>query len=191
MRFLAEFNLRLSKKSIVAIVAVAVIILASVFVFYNLNGHSFDTGDREVRIVVTGSMDGEPQPYEISTIPVNSMVMIEHLGQDRLGSVKVGDVLAFQHTGRLTIHRVAEIYTDSDGKVTGFKTIGDIYIGTGHYETPSADEVIGVVVGVSPTLGKIVHFAQTSTVYLIMILVILAVMISVVRDILRRRSVYE
>lgn len=179
------FDAGLSKKSIFAIVAVIVVIFVALSVFYSLNGHSLDTDDREFRIVVTGSMDGDPQPYEISTIPVNSMVAIKHLSGDELGSVEIGDVLAFQHTGRLTVHRVAEIYTGPDGKVVGFKTIGDVYIGTGHYETPSSDDVVGVVVGVSPIIGKVVHFAQTSTVYLIVILVLIAVMISVVRDMLR------
>ncbi len=183
----------MSKKRIITIVAILVIIIAALCVFYNVNGHSLSVSDREARVVVTGSMDGEPQPYEISTIPVNSLVVVEHLSGDELKNVKVGDVLAFTYENRFTTHRVAEIYEDG-GKVTGFKTIGDIYLDTpttGHYETPSADDVIGVVVGVSPTLGKIVHFAQTSTVYLIMIIVIIAVMISVVRDIIRVRMSHD
>lgn len=189
MKSLKELGAGKSKKRIITIVAVIVILAAALYVFYNVNGHSLSVSDRETRVVVTGSMDGDPQPYEISTIPVNSLVVVKHLSGDELDSVEVGDVLAFTNSGRFTVHRVIEIKTDSAGDVTGFLTRGDIYpADSGHTESPTVDDVIGVVVGVSPTLGKIVHFVQsTSTVYLIMILVVIAVMISVAYDIIRAR----
>lgn len=189
-----EFNVRLSKKHIMTIVAVVVIIVATLFVFYNVNGHSLDPSDRDFRVVVTGSMDGDPQPYEIPTIPVNSLITIKHLSSDGIKTVKVGDVLAFnwKESGateaRLTVHRVTEIHTDTEGNVTGFTTVGDIYVDRpGHFETPDVSDVVGIVIEVSPNIGKVVHFIQTSPIYVVMIIAVIAVVVSVVRDVLRAR----
>ncbi len=175
-----EFNVRLSKKHLVTIVAVVVIIVATLFVFYNVNGHSLDPSDR--------------QPYEIPTIPVNSLITIKHLSSDGIKTVKVGDVLAFnwKESGateaRLTVHRVTEIHTDTEGNVTGFTTVGDIYVDRpGHFETPDVSDVVGIVIEVSPNIGKVVHFIQTSPIYVVMIIAVIAVIVSVVRDVLRAR----
>ncbi len=192
-----EFSVRISKKRIVTIVAAIVVIVAALFVFYDLNGHSLDPTDRDYRVVVTGSMDGDPQPYEIPTIPVNSLIAIKHLSGGEFKTVKVGDVLAFNWAesgmseSRLTVHRVTEIHTDSEGNVTGFTTVGDIYNDEypdwRHYETPDVENVVGVVIGVSPAIGKAVHFIQTSPIYVVMIIAVIAVIVSVVRDLLRAR----
>lgn len=184
-----EFSFRISKKRIVTIVAAVVVIVAALFVFYDLNGHSLNPTDRDYRVVVTGSMDGDPQPYEIPTIPVNSLIAIKHLSDGEFKTVKVGDVLAFWSESRLTVHRVTEIHTDSEGNVTGFTTVGDIYADRpgSHYETPEVEDVVGVVIGVSPAIGKAVHFIQTSPIYVVMIIAVIAVFVSVVRDVLRAR----
>ena len=61
-------------------IAVAVIlVVAALGFFLNLNGGSIDPTDREVRVIVTGSMDGPEQPYDIPTIPKGSLVMVKHL----------------------------------------------------------------------------------------------------------------
>src|SRR5690554_2142254 len=95
-----------NKSSLFALAIVIVILLgAGLYSVYSLNGDSLDLRDREVRLVVTGSMDGEPTDYQISTIPVNSLVMVRHISQDQLDSIEVGDVIAFDSGGRMIVHR--------------------------------------------------------------------------------------
>lgn len=52
----------MSKKKIIAIVAAVVVVATALFIVYDLNGKSFDLSDRETRIVVTNSMDGNVHP---------------------------------------------------------------------------------------------------------------------------------
>ena len=181
----------MTRKRICAVAAV-VIVVAVVFVtFFSLNGNSADFSHREMRLIVTDSMDGEKQPYEIETIPKDSVVMIHDLDSSELSQIKVGDVISFRyHVGSATIldcHRVVEIHYDSEGNVTGFKTHGD-NTSSGSYEEPSADDVTGVVVGVSPLLGKIIRAVQSNLMFVIMFIIILIVMASAVIDIVRVRK---
>lgn len=182
-----EFASKFTKKRIVTIAVVVVILAAVLYVVYDFNGKSLDLRDRETRLIVTWSMDGEDQPYDIKSIPEDSLVMIKHLDRGEMGSIEVGDVIAFHYQGRLTVHRVAELETDSEGNLTGFETIGDFFLQspTGHYEHPTLDDVKGVVVGVSPALGKTVTFIQDSPIFLIMVIVILLIIASVIRDMVR------
>ncbi len=187
-----ELKSALTKKRLVVIAAVIVIIASTAVFLYNFNGKSFDFSDRETRIVITDSMaSNNPTEYDIGCIPVNSLVMIEKLSTKEKQAIQIGDVVSFVHTnGKYTIHRVIEVYTDVDGNVTGFKTMGDKYRSDPtpiHYEEPSVDSVIGKVVGESPTLGSIVHFAQTKTILLALMVVIVIVMVSVVFDIVKIR----
>ena len=186
-----ELKSALTKKRLIVIAAVIVIIASTAVFLYNFNGKSFDFSDRETRIVITDSMaSNNPAEYDIGCIPVNSLVMIEKLSTKEKQAIQIGDVVSFVHTGKYTIHRVLEVYTDVDGNVTGFKTMGDKYRSDPtpiHYEEPSVDSVIGKVVGESPTLGSIVHFAQTKTILLALMVVIVIVMVSVVFDIVKIR----
>ena len=192
-----ELKSALTKKRLIVIAAVVIIIASTAVFLYNFNGKSFDLSDRETRIIVTGSMaQNTPPDVEIGALPVHSMVMIEKLDQNELGSIKVGDVISFHYNGRLTVHRVVEITTDSNGTPTQFKTLGDTYrsaevpdASNTHCETVPVSDVTGKVVGVSPTLGSLVHFAQTKTILLALMVVIVIVMISVAFDIVKiRRS---
>ena len=190
-----ELKSALTKKRLIVIAAVIVIIASTAVFLYNFNGKSFDFSDRETRIIVTGSMaQNTPPDVEIGALPVNSMVMIEKLNQNELGTIKIGDVISFNYNGRLTVHRVVDIMTDSSGNPTQFKTLGDTYRTEGvpdasntHCETIPVQDVTGKVVGVSPTLGSIVHFAQTKTILLALMVVIVIVMVSVVFDIVKIR----
>jgi signal peptidase I len=185
----------LTKKRIVVIAAVVLILASTAVFFYNFNGKSFDLNDRETRIIVTGSMaKNTPSDVEIGALPTNCIVMIEKLDQNELNSIKVGDVISFNYSGRLTVHRVVDITTDSSGTPTQFKTLGDTYRNSGvpdssntHCETISPEDVTGKVVGVSPTLGSIVHFAQTKVALLALMVVVIIVMITVVFDIVKIR----
>ncbi len=172
----------LTKKRIVAIAAVVIVVAAALVIIYDFNGKSLDLTDREVRIIPTNSMDGEPRTeYEIQTIPQWSLVMIHLLKTDeQKESVKVGDVITFnsKSSGLLTVHRIIDI---TDGVIT---TQGDNK-SSQDYPTITYSEVLGVVVGVSPWMGQITHFIQSSSVLLLLIIAVLIVMVWVIFDIVK------
>ncbi len=144
------------KTTITAVIVVAIVVF-SVYTVYDLNGKSLDLSDRQVRIIVTGSMDGEPQDYDIPTIPVNSLVMIENLSYDEVANdLKIGDVIAFNSGGILITHRIIAI--DYDLKT--ITTKGDANLGT---ETVAFTNVVGIIVGVNHWLGFVVHIFQDFT----------------------------
>ena len=75
----------LSPKKIWVLVAIGVIISVAAIACTH-----------EVRYIVSGSMDGDDQPYDIKTIPIYSLVMIKDVdGKDMLDEFEVGDVIAF------------------------------------------------------------------------------------------------
>lgn len=149
------------KYTITAVAVIAVIVF-SVYTIYDLNGKSLDMSDREVRIIVTGSMDADDQPYKIPTIPVNSLVMIEHLSYDEVvNDLEIGDVIAFNSGGRLITHRIIAI--DYDLKT--ITTKGDANAGT---ETVAFSNVVGEVVGVNHWLGVVVHILRDYTISVIL-----------------------
>ncbi len=167
-----------SKITVVALIAVIVVLVASgLYLLYDINDNSLDISGREARLVVTGSMDAGETDNPISTIPINSLVMVRHLSEDELSSIKVGDVIAYDRSGYMIVHRVIEIEDDY------FVTQGDA--------NPSADSavyhdrVIGKVIGVSPFLGKIVTLAKEKAVWIIVFIICAVVMIYSVREIIR------
>ena len=134
-------------------VMIIVILAFSAYTMYDLNGKSMDFSDSEMKLIVTGSMDADPQPYDIPTIPVNSLVMIKHMSQDEISKdLKVGDVIAFNAGGKLITHRIIKVNDNGT-----FTTKGDANIGT---ETVTYANVIGEVVGVNHWLGLTVHYLQ-------------------------------
>ncbi len=124
---------------------------------YDLNGKSFDFSSSEMKLIVTGSMDADPKPYDIPTIPINSMVMIKHLSQDQVtNGLKVGDVIAFKSGNIIITHRIVSI----DPVSKTITTQGDANVGK---ETVAYTAVIGKVVGVNHWMGTIVHILQKYT----------------------------
>ena len=136
------------KKVIMVAVVAAIAISATVF-FYDLNGKSFDFSKSELMVVPTGSMDGSPTDYEISTIPVDSLIMSHKLSAEEKTGLKIGDVITFHQDGIIKVHRVVMVFPD--GSVI---TKGDANI-LPDAPVPSGD-IVGKVVGVSPTVGKAV-----------------------------------
>ncbi len=142
-------------KTVAAVAVVAVIAIVSVYTVYDLNGKSLDLSDREVRIIITGSMDGNVTEYDIDSFPANTLVMIRHMSQTEVANdLKVGDVIAFEYSGKLLTHRIVSI--DTDNKT--ITTKGDANAGT---EVFSYGKVVGIVVGTNHPLGLVVHFLQT------------------------------
>lgn len=163
------------------ILAVSAIASVALF-FYDLNGDSMDFSDREIRQVVTDSMDGEPTEYEISTIPVDSLVMVHRLSPDRIKDLKVGDVIAFHQDGIMKTHRVVSIDPDAERIVTkgDSNSSNDAEIGF--------SDVHGKVTGVSPAVGKVIGTVkgmfQSMWVVLAIVIIVLITMIFAIIEII-------
>ena len=140
------------KTGIIAVIVTAIIVF-SAYTMYDLNGRSMDFSDSEMKLIVTGSMDADPQPYDIPTIPVYSLVMIKHMSQNQISNdLNIGDVIAFKANGMLITHRI--IAVNDNGT---FTTKGDANKAT---ETVPYANVVGEVVGVNHWMGLAVHYLQ-------------------------------
>lgn len=149
-------------KTAITVAVLVPLLVFSAYTAYSLNGDSFDFSDSEMRIIITGSMDADPQPYKISTIPVNSVVIIRHMSYDEVANdLEIGDVIAFNYGGRVITHRVVAI----DDSLRTITTKGDANQGT---ETISYNSVIGEVVGVNHWLGMAVHILRNYTISVIL-----------------------
>lgn len=144
---------------IIALSAAAAAFLLTVFVTCCPS-----TGYR-LLIVVTGSMDGDPMPYGIPTVPMHSLVLLQEHPED----IGVGDVIGYRMAGMEEpfLHRVSEI---ADG---GYVLRGD---NAPTSELIAESDVVGKVIGVYPLLGRILFFFRTHAFYLIGITLILAVL---------------
>ncbi len=149
-------------KMTITTVAVVALVVFSVYTVYDLNGKSMDLSNRQVRVIITGSMDADPQPYDIPTIPVNSLVMIENMSYDEVANdLEIGDVIAFNQNGILITHRIIAI----DENLKTITTKGDANDGV---EYVAYTQVVGEVVGVNHWLGVIVHILQNYTLSVIL-----------------------
>lgn len=164
----------------VAVIAVIVIAFTATLMVFN---KSPDLVDSEFRVIVTGSMDGEPQTqYDIETIPVNSLVAIHKLKGSDAEDVKVGDVIGFYSSSLKgnVYHRVISV--DKENRT--FITHGDANPPMQN-EMVSFDEANGIVVNVSPTAGKVVSFMKSNVLYLVLMVVLLLAIIELIAYIIR------
>ena len=170
----------MGKRSPIALIFVAIImVLASTlgFYIYGLNGNSFDFSDTETRVVVSGSMDGEPRTqYEIETIPTGSMVFIRQVPEvyaayEFYSALEVGDVVTFNYKHPVTkeymvvTHRIIQI--DDVGGDIRFTMSGDAIMDDPDNSSKqvlyaSSGDMIGVVTGVSSILGDMVTFISSA-----------------------------
>ncbi len=168
---------------IVVISIVAVLLISTVVFFYSLNGNSLDFTHSELMVVPTGSMDGEPQPYEIPTIPKGSMVMVHMLSDDQKSDLKIGDVVTFYQGGIHKVHRIIDI-DEVNGR---YLTQGDANASPDPWI--SFSDVDGKVVGVSVVIGGIVSFIRDAVLKTPMLfiigLVLLVLMIYTMIEIIR------
>ena len=162
-------------------VAVALVVLTCILgignFFHDMNGGSFDFSETEMRVVVSGSMDGEPrEEYDIRTIPVGSMVFIQKVPEgpyanDFYSSLKIGDVVTFNYKNPATreimvvTHRIIDI--SNQGGDMRFTMAGDAIKDdpTNSSEQvvyASSNDMIGKVTGVSPVLGDISVFISSA-----------------------------
>ena len=157
--------------AVVIVIAVTMVAVGSLMVF----NKSPDLIDSEFAVIVTGSMDGEPTDYEISTIPVNSMIAVHKMKGDMVNDVKIGDVIGYYSPalGANIYHRVIVIDTEN----RTFEVKGDANVSS---EIISFDEANGIVVNVNHEAGEVVTFVKTNLLFLIVIVVCLFVMIEAV-----------
>ncbi len=178
---------RPSKGTKVTIVVAIVLIVGVVGYAAHINGDSLDFSKTEVRVVITGSMDGEPRDYPISTIPLESLVVIHRVdGPGFYSSLKVGDVLTFDYThpasgeNMVVTHRIIGI-AEADGVYTytlkGDSIADDPMNGSVQVVTSDSGDVIGEVVGVSTLLGKLIVFLSTWTGKICLVLIPCAILI--------------
>ena len=161
----------------ISTVAVVLVMASGCLLFiYDRNGGSLDLSDTDVKIVVSGSMAGEPRTqYDIQTIPVESMVFIRKVpqrddAQSFYSSLEVGDVLTFDYRhpvskeNMVVTHRIISI-SESGGVYTytckGDSIDDDPTNGSVQIVTSASGDVIGKVVGVSHILGQAVVFLST------------------------------
>ena len=158
---------RIGPKTII-IVAVALVLSAlTVYTFYNINGHSLDVTNREVRLIVTDSMEGEPKgEYKVPTIQKDSLVMVKFLSDDEKSNIKKGDVIQFWQNGILNHHRVIEV--KADGVITHGDNIKDDV-----NETVSFSDIRGEVQGADHTAGVVFTFVKDYVYVIVAFIVVL------------------
>ena len=185
-------------KLVIAVVLVSVLL----GYVYDRNGGSFDFSDTQVRIVISGSMDGEPrEQYEIETIPVKSMVFISEVPTTEPArshfyqSLEVGDVLTFDYTHPVShehmvvTHRIVDIQSSGAGytfTLAGDSIRDDPTNSSTQTVTSWSGDVIGEVTGVAPWLGALTVFISTTTGKVVLVLIPCIILIaSETRNIVR------
>ena len=169
--------LRFSRSTIATIIVAIVAVCALCGYLYDKNGGSLDLSDTQTRIVISGSMDGEPRDqYEIPTIPVGSMVFISETPTDETSrnsfyaSLEVGDVVTFNyihpasHERMVVTHRIIDILSVDDHytyTLKGDSIADDPTNGSVQVVTSDSGDIIGKVTGVAPWLGQLVVFLST------------------------------
>lgn len=171
------------KTLIVAIVALVFAVI-TVSVFYDMNDNSLDVRDREVRLIVTDSMDGEKMDYKVPTIQKNSLVVVRMISEDEKSELVQGDVIQFRYGNILNHHRVVENHV-SDGYVI---TKGDNTTST---ETVYYSAIRGEVLGADHMVGEVVFFMKTHVYVIVAFIAVLFIGSLLVDEIRRERGEFK
>lgn len=192
----------MKNEKVVKLVIAVVLVSALLGYIYDRNGGSFDFSDTQVRIVISGSMDGEPrEQYDIETIPVKSMVFISEVPTTEPArshfyqSLEVGDVLTFDYTHPVShehmvvTHRIVDIQSSGAGytfTLAGDSIRDDPTNSSTQTVTSWSGDVIGEVTGVAPWLGALTVFISTTTGKVVLVLIPCIILIaSETRNIVR------
>ena len=138
---------------------------------------SFDD-DNRLLLVVTGSMDGEPMPYDIPSIPKKSLVVMKYLNENERNNIKVGDVLGYNYQGKIIVHRVVDI----DSEHNTFTMKGDANQSVEHI---SSERVIGIITNVYPTIGEVIYHLKIKWTFITTELICAYVMCITTREMLK------
>ena len=128
--------------------------------FADMNEGSADPRGCSFILVVTGSMDAGETGYPISTIPVDSLVLLRAYPPEDIDDVKVGDVLAYRYGGITVVHRVISI----DEEARKFTLKGDANTSS---EVVGFDDVLGRVVCVLPEAGHLLSGIRDTNIFLL------------------------
>ena len=169
----------------VAIVLVVVMSAVGALMVFN---KSPDLLDSEFRVIVSESMDGEPQTqyedtnYDIRTIPVKSLIAVHKLSGDRSDYVKKGDVIGFysEALGGNVYHRVIDI----DESNRRYVTHGDANP-PGENELVPFEKANGIVVNVNHAAGEGVSFVKKNILLLIPMVILFFVMIEAILTLIK------
>ena len=153
----------------ITIVVVIAILAVAAYMFYDLNGKSFDLSDRQMLLIVTDSMDGDVTEYEIDSFPKDTFVMVEHLTDEEIHQLKVGDVISFWSGGILIHHRIIELHFDQSYVITH----GD---NTHANETVYLSSINGKVIGTNHFMGEVITFVKDNFLIVIAAIAIFAIM---------------
>jgi len=150
--------------------ACATIIILALFTAYDLNGGSFDFTDRELILVVTDSMDGDVNKYDIDSFPANTLVMVEHLPISEVRFLREGDVISYNDEGIKVQHRIIQANGDS------FYVHGDNNHST---EVVLLEDVNGKVVGTNWILGHILALISSNFLAFLVVMFVISASIAV------------
>ena len=180
-----RMNRVVSKLGLKKTVVIAVLIMVAVAVFatfVHMNDNSLDFRNRDLRLIITDSMDGEPQPYKIETIPVDTLVMVRLISDEEKSGLQVGDVIQFKSGSILNHHRVIDNSHISDGYVI---TKGD---NASASETVYFGKITGIVIGTNHPLGVVFNFVKTYVYVLLILIVVLYLASMLMAEIAREKK---
>ena len=160
-----------ANKRIIEVLIVVFVVIVAAYVFYDFNGHSFKVSDRQVLLIVSDSMDGDVTEFDIDSFPKNTMVMVEHLSEDEMMELQVGDVISFKYGSILDHHRITELHLESGYVVTK----GDNFEKYHSEETVHFSDINGKVVGTSHALGVLTSFVKEHYIIVIAAIAVLAI----------------
>ena len=141
------------RRTIVSIALLVIVASFCIYTFYDLNGKSFDISDRQPLLIVSDSMDGDVDGFEVNSFPKNTFIMVKHLSEEEKREVQIGDVLSFQYNSILDHHRVIETHFDQGYVITH----GD---NTHSTENVSLSAINGKVIGTNHALGVVISFIK-------------------------------
>ena len=170
-------------KTVVVLAVALVLAVLSVSAFYTANGNSLDVRDREIRLIVTDSMDGERMPYSVPTIPKDSLVVVRLISDDEKQNLKEGDVIQFRYGSVLNHHRVVSNNVEEGYVITH----GD---NTDSNEKVYYSAIRGEVMGANHAAGEVVTFAK-DYVYVIVAVIVVLFIGSLLVDEIRREKQKE
>jgi len=171
----------MTRRNILKLVAIIALVAVAAASLVHLNDGSLDFSDREIRLIITDSMDGGPTDFRISTIEKDSLVMVRHISQEEVPTIEIGTVMQFKQGDILNHHRLVSI--DVDG---GFIiTKGDNLPVT---ETIFFEDVTGVVVGKNHPAGIVVSFVKDNLIFTILAIIVLMTSAALIREILAERK---
>ena len=148
----------------IAIIIFAIIILVRVLAF-----KKYDVFDYRFYLIMSGSM--EP------TIDVGDAVVTK-----QIENPQVGDVIAFETSNSITVHRIVKEYTEDNNKL--YQTKGDNN-NTEDKGLLNKEQIKGKVVIRIPKVGNAILFIQKNIIIILVLIVGIAVVITLIRRLVK------